>query len=135
MKENINMIRVFSILLVIAGLLPFSLEEAQSQAAPAQGVPATGNVSKGKLLFNETYACGSCHGIYGVAGNPRLVPQARSQAEFITYVRKPRSMPSFADASEQNLADVYAYIKSIPAPNPPAAKDIPILADIINRTK
>jgi mono/diheme cytochrome c family protein len=125
------MIRVFAVSLVIAGLmLPFSAEEAQSQAAPV-----TGNVAKGKLLFNETYACGSCHGVYGVAGNPRLVPQARSQADFITYVRKPRSMPSFADATEQNLADVYAYIKSIPTPNPPAAQNIPILADIINRTK
>ena len=124
------MIRIFAISLIVAGLmLPFA-GEAQSQSAPV-----TGNVAKGKTLFLDTYACGSCHGVYGVAGNPRIVPQARSQADFIAYVRKPRSMPNFADASEQNLADIYAYVKSIPAPNPPAAQNIPILADLINNVK
>lgn len=125
------MTRVFAISLVIVGLMiSLNAGEAQSQAAPVAG-----NVAKGKALFNDTYGCGSCHGVYGVAGSPRIVPQGRSQAEFITYVRKPASMPSFADAPDQNLVDIYAYLKSIPAPNPPAAQNIPILADIINRIK
>jgi mono/diheme cytochrome c family protein len=101
--------------------------------AQSQGAAPTGNVARGKALFLDSYACGSCHGVYGTAGSPRIVPQGRSQAEFMTYVRKPTSnaMPNFADASDQQLADVYAYLKSLPAPNPPPVQNIPILADIL----
>jgi mono/diheme cytochrome c family protein len=115
--------------LVATALVLGGAIEVQSQGAAA---PA-GNVAKGKALFNDSYGCGSCHGVYGTAGSPRIVPQARSQADFITYVRKPTAngMPAFPDATDQQLSDVYAYLKSIPAPNPPPVQNIPILADIL----
>jgi mono/diheme cytochrome c family protein len=93
----------------------------------------SGNVARGKALFNDSYGCGSCHGTTGISGSPRIVPQERTQAEFMTYVRKPTAngMPAFPDSTDQQLADVYAYLKSIPAPNPPPAQNIPILADIL----
>jgi mono/diheme cytochrome c family protein len=101
--------------------------------AQTQNAAVTGNVARGKALFIDSYACGSCHGVYGTAGSPRIVPQARSQADFIAFVRKPTTngMPAFPDATDQQLADVYAYVKSIPAPNPPPVENIPILNDII----
>jgi mono/diheme cytochrome c family protein len=55
-----------------------------------------------------------------------------SQAGFIGFVRNPppSSMPRFQAkiVSDQDLADIYAYIKSIPPPK--AAKDIPLLSGL-----
>jgi mono/diheme cytochrome c family protein len=119
-----------AIVAITALVLSAGMSFAQGQGGAA--APA-GNVARGKALFNDSYGCGSCHGIYGTAGNPRIVPQGRSQADFITYVRKPTAngMPQFPDATDQQLADVYAYLKSLPAPNPPPVQNIPILNDII----
>jgi len=93
----------------------------------------TGNVERGKTLFTVTLKCASCHGTTAVSGSPRLVPMRRSQAEFIAFVQKPtvNAMPAFADQSPQALADVYAYIKSVPVPSPPPVQNIPILNDVL----
>jgi mono/diheme cytochrome c family protein len=125
-----NTIRLAAIAAAAAILISAGFSHAQSQTAAA--APA-GNVARGKALFNDSYACGSCHGVTGTSGSPRIVPQARSQADFVAYVRKPtgNGMPAFPDATDQQLADVYAYVKSIPTPNPPPAQNIPILNDII----
>lgn len=98
-------------------------------AAPAP----TGNVERGRSLFTVAYKCGSCHGNTGVSGSPRLVPMARDQANFIAFLQKPtaNAMPAYGDQPAQNLADVYAYIKSIPAPNPPPAQSIPLLNEVL----
>jgi len=84
----------------------------------------TGNVERGKTLFTATLKCASCHGTTAVSGSPRLVPMRRSQAEFIAFVQKPtvNAMPAFADQSPQALADVYAYIKSVPVPSSACAE-------------
>ena len=104
-----------------------------AQSPQSQGSAVTGDAQRGRALFNDIYGCGSCHGVYGIAGNPRLVPVRRTQAAFIAYLRKPTAatMPAFADATEQQLADVFAYLRSIPEPNPPPVQNIPILNDII----
>lgn len=122
--------RVAAVMAAGALMLSVAPRDVQSQGSTAA---RTGNVEKGKALFNDTYACGSCHGVQGIAGSPRIVPQSRTQAEFMTFLRKPTSnaMPAFPDASDQQIADVYAYVKSIPAPNPPPAQSIPILNDIL----
>jgi mono/diheme cytochrome c family protein len=98
------------------------------------GAPASsGNVERGRTLFTVTYKCGSCHGTTGISGSPRLVPMGRDQANFITYHQKPtaNAMPSYGDQPAQNLADVYAFIKSIPVPNTPPAQNIPLLNEIL----
>jgi hypothetical protein len=41
-------------------------------------------------------------------------------------------MPAFPDASAQDLADIYAYIRTIPA-DAPAVTDVPLLRDILER--
>jgi hypothetical protein len=58
----------------------------------------------------------------------------RSQEVFLAYVRKPATpgMPSFADAPERDLIDVYSYIRSIPQAAPPL-DTIPILKAIADR--
>ena len=93
----------------------------------------TGNAERGKTLFTVTYKCASCHGTTAESGSPRLVPMRRTQENFIAFVQKPtaQAMPTFGDQPAQALADVYAYLKSIPERTPPPASSIPILNDVL----
>jgi mono/diheme cytochrome c family protein len=93
----------------------------------------TGNAERGKALFTTSFKCASCHGTTGESGSPRLVPMKRNQADFIKFVQKPtvNAMPAFGDQTPQALADVYAYIKSIPERTPPPVQNIPILNDVL----
>jgi mono/diheme cytochrome c family protein len=89
-----------------------------------------GDDANGKRLF-ERNGCYQCHGYWGQGGNAgaRLAQTRLPFAAFSAFVRNPPSgsMPPFRAKvmSDQELADVYAYIKSIPEPKP--AKDIPLL--------
>src|SRR5690349_23216518 len=90
-----------------------------------------GDAAKGKDLFLK-YSCYACHGFSGQNGSgARLVPMRMSTAAFTAYVRAPRTrqMPSFSIKvlSDQQLADIHAYIKTLPESKP--AKDIPALAE------
>jgi mono/diheme cytochrome c family protein len=93
----------------------------------------TGNAERGKTLFTASFKCASCHGTTGESGSPRLVPTRRTQADFIRFVQKPtaNAMPAFGDQPAQALADVYAYIKSIPERTPPPVQSIPALNDVL----
>jgi mono/diheme cytochrome c family protein len=101
---------------------------------PASLAAPTGNAQRGKVVFETTLRCFACHGYDGQTGSPRLVPMARSEDVFLAYVRKPatQGMPSFAAVSEQQLRDVYAYIRSIPqaAPSPDS---VPLIKGILDR--
>jgi len=121
-------------LLVVLFTFPWTAA-AQSQA-PAPGVLAapTGNAQRGKAIFETQLRCFACHGYDGQTGSPRLVPMARSEDIFLAYVRKPatQGMPSFAAVSEQQLRDVYAYIRSIPQAAP-APDSVPLIKGILDR--
>jgi hypothetical protein len=41
-------------------------------------------------------------------------------------------MPAFSDVAVKDLADVYAYLRSL-HPAPPAAESIPLLKDILQQ--
>jgi mono/diheme cytochrome c family protein len=118
---------------LLLGIAAASLAQ-QAPAAPAPLAPPTGDAVRGKVMFEQTLRCYACHGFDGQTGSPRLVPMARTQDVFLAYVRKPATtgMPSFRDAAERDLLDVYAYIRSIPPAAPPA-DSIPLLKSIIDR--
>ncbi|HTA41077.1 MAG TPA: c-type cytochrome [Bryobacteraceae bacterium] len=82
----------------------------------------------GKKLF-DSYGCYQCHGHDGHGGaGARLAPNPIPFAAFSKYVRQPAGeMPPYTKkvVSDQELADIYAYLQSLP--QPPAAKNIPIL--------
>ena len=108
-------------------------------SALAQQPPA-GNAARGKDLYNVKYLCNACHGFSGQNGSgARLVPMKLSQVAFMAYVRHPHDTPTGMPPytvkvmPDQELADIYAYIKTLPDSKP--AKDIPILNDIINSVK
>lgn len=106
---------------------------AVSLSAQQQG-QAVGDAARGKPLFADTFNCYACHGFDAQSGERRLVPLNYTQEGFITFVQNSPlpNMPAFPDASAQQLADIYAYIRTIPA-DAPAVGDVPLLRDILER--
>src|SRR5437867_11923154 len=103
-----------------------------ASAAAAQTPLSTGNAKVGQELYVK-YSCYACHGYDGHGGaGARLVPMRMNQAGFSAYIRNPRQMPPYTDKvlSDQQAADLWAYIKSMP--ESPAAGAIPLLSRIIN---
>ena len=88
----------------------------------------TPSAQNGKKLF-ESYGCYQCHGHDGHGGaGARLAPNPIAFAAFSKYVRQPAGeMPPYTKkvVSDQELADIYAYLQS--TPKPPDANNIPIL--------
>jgi mono/diheme cytochrome c family protein len=125
----------FSIHRVVQGLtillsLAVTTVGAQSQKSGAQGGTApAGNVENGRKAFIQ-HGCFSCHGFSGEGGaGPRLAQNSIPFQAFAQYIRRPKlTMPPFGNqVLDQELADIYAFLKSIPAsPNP---KNIPLLAN------
>jgi mono/diheme cytochrome c family protein len=115
-------------LFVLAALL-FGFPVARAQQA-SDTLP-TGNAQNGKKLFNGD-GCYECHGRQGQGaaqtGAARIGPPQLSFEGFQNYVRSPKNqMPPYTSKAlpDQDLADIYAFLKSIPMP--PKGKDIPLL--------
>jgi mono/diheme cytochrome c family protein len=115
------------VLLFAAALFALPIARAQ-QASEA---PPAGNAENGKKLFMSD-GCYECHGRMGQGaaqtGAARIGPPQLSFEGFQSYVRKPAiQMPPYTSKAlpDQDLADIYAYLKSIPMP--PKGKDIPLL--------
>ena len=92
--------------------------------SPTSAESLTGNAENGKKLF-AAYGCYECHGTVGQGGTgPRIAPRTGS----IAYIRKPAAqMPPYTAKvmSDADVADVLAYLMTIPAPTP--AKNIALL--------
>ena len=123
----------FGVTLVALGLgtwlsLHVAAVFSQPQKADApNGKAATASVENGRKAFLK-HGCFSCHGYSGEGGRgARLAQNPIPLDAFARYVREPqRNMPPFGgQVSDQELADMYAFLKSIPpSPNP---KSIPLL--------
>jgi mono/diheme cytochrome c family protein len=113
--------------LFLLAAVAFSVAAQTPPPAKASAAPA-GNAQNGKRIF-ESYGCYQCHDhdAHGGAG-ARLAPNPIAFERFSRYVRHPTGdMPPYTAkvVSDQELADIYAFLETIPAP--PAVKDIPIL--------
>ena len=114
-----NRMRVHSIL---AALL-LSLSVAPVSAASAD---------KGKTAFIQ-HGCWQCHGTMGqgsiaTSGGKRLAPNPLPWEAFSGFVRSTNGpMPPYSDKilSDDDLADIYAYLQSVP--KPPDVNSIPLL--------
>ena len=99
--------------------------------AMAQDAPQ-GDAANGKRLY-LTDGCFTCHGRAGQGGAyngpaPILAHTALPFEGFLGLVRMPvNDMPGYSDAvlSDKDVADIYAFVESLPGPRP--AKDIAIL--------
>ncbi len=110
-------------------VLPRLSVHAQGTSKTAKTASSqSGSVENGKKLFTS-YGCYECHGREAQGGTgPRLGPDPVPLSIFQQYVRHPGgTMPPFTSkvASDQDLADIYAFVSSLP--EPPKAKDIPLL--------
>ena len=114
----------------VAAVLFLMSPTSGAQQSPTGTAPA-GNVQNGKKNFTAD-GCYECHGLQGQGatqtGGARIGPPMLSLESFISYVRHPANqMPPYTSKaiSDQDLTDIYAYLKSIPLP--PKGKDIPLL--------
>ena len=129
MIRRITLPAIGAILLLLAAPAP------RAQNAAPQGeknaAPPAGNAEAGKKIYTKD-GCYECHGREGQgaaqASGPRIGPPQRFIRPFIKYVRQPTGqMPPFTAEviSDQELADIYAYLQSRPKATP--SKDIPLL--------
>ncbi len=113
---------------ILTGFLLLAVALSAGRPALAQAAPPAGNLQNGKKIFS-TYGCYQCHGFEGQGGaGARLAPRPIAFTAFVRYVRQPTAeMPPYTNkvVSDQELADIYAYLQSIPAP--PSANNIPLL--------
>ena len=105
-----------------------------SSSVAAQVSAPTGDAARGKVTFERT-GCYQCHGTQGQGGNagPRIAAPVPMQwpalSNFVRATR--RNMPPYTDKvlSNQDLADIYAYLRSIPAA--PDFTTIPLLNGLL----
>ena len=124
----------------VALSLAFLALDAVALKGASRQSPGTlrGNAENGKGLFTN-FTCFGCHGYTGETGRgPRLNPPRLNQDRFIAYLRNPpnpRQMPPYrqADVSDQTLADIYAFLQSLPSGSPDA-EDIPALREILGES-
>lgn len=96
--------------------------------ALAQGDAPRGDAASGRQLF-DAKGCYSCHGFVGQGSRegPRLTPPT-AYAAFVAQLRTPRLiMPPYVESvvSDQQAADMYAYLSNLP--KPPDPKTIQLL--------
>jgi mono/diheme cytochrome c family protein len=106
----------------------FAVAPLTAQAASAE---------HGKQVFMQK-GCWECHGTQGqgAATGPRLAPNPLPFETLSAFVRSTsRAMPPYREAvlSDADLADIYAYLQSIPQPK--EVKDIPLLQQWADKPK
>ena len=113
---------------IVALVLP---GRAGGSASGQTNAPA-GNPVNGKALFMAD-GCYQCHGTVGQGSRgtgPRLAPNPVPYEGFAQQVRKPANvMPPYTPLvlSDAQLADVYAYVSSLPGPA--KSEDVKIFTD------
>lgn len=100
--------------------------------ALAPGSAFAASAEHGKAMFIQ-HGCWQCHGTMGqgsiaTSGGKRLAPNPLPWEAFSGSVRSTnRAMPPYSEKilSDGDLADIYAYLQSVP--KPPDVNDIPLL--------
>ena len=124
-RHGLLLFAAFVHLIVLVHLL--HAQERSGPAPQAASAPAA-DAARGKKLYNDI-GCWQCHGYSGQGGvGVKLAPDPMPLAGFTRYLRKPTgAMPPYTEkvVSEAQLADIYAFLKTIPkSPDP---KSIPML--------
>jgi ubiquinol-cytochrome c reductase cytochrome c subunit len=122
---------IVAIVAVMAMAVAFSAVCLHAQPAP-QAAPESavvGSAANGRRLFSRI-GCSECHGLEAQGatqtGAPRLGPDPMPSPAFVRYVRRPKGeMPPYTDkvVSDQDMADLYAFVKALP--HPPDPKTLP----------
>jgi mono/diheme cytochrome c family protein len=112
---------------LLGGVLATHAVSAQTTSAPH------GDAARGKTIY-VAKGCIECHGSLGQgnrSAGPKLAPHPIPYDAFVKQLRAPRAeMPPY-DAhilSDQDAANIYAYLQAIPAGK--TAAQIPALASV-----
>ena len=107
-----------------AALAAFTMGSAAAQDAPR------GDAKAGLATFQK-YGCYSCHGIVGqgtLRDGPRLNATGIGYPALLQQLRTPRyEMPAYTavQISDQQVADIFAYLASVPkGPDPKSLKQL-----------
>jgi len=116
-------------------IILLSFATAAIAAAQQNVAGRDADAANGKILFTRI-GCFQCHGYAGQGGRAgaRIVPTPLKAQDLIRYVRRPPGeMPAYVEkvVSDQELKDIYAYIKSFPPPK--SVNDISLLKEIKER--
>jgi mono/diheme cytochrome c family protein len=111
------------------GLSVVALTSIAASVIAAGQAPAQVDAVRGKQRY-EQQTCYYCHGTAGQGGRDgaRIAATGMTLQAFVRYVRRPAgAMPAFTEKilSEQDLADIHAYLKSLPSARAP--RDIALL--------
>jgi len=87
------------------------------------------SAEKGRAAY-IAHGCWQCHGFVAQGGitGPKLAPDPMPMEAFVAFVRSTdRAMPPYSESilSNDDLADIHAYLESIP--QPPDYRTIPLL--------
>ena len=120
--------RFLILLVTFASLLGAQTPVPTTGSRPA-GASPPGNVENGKKLYMNR-GCFHCHNTLAQGGRagPRLAPRPVPFPAFMELVRHPiNQMPPYTVKvmSDGEIADIYAFLLTIPPPPPVSA--IPIL--------
>ena len=95
----------------------------------AHGAAQAADAAKGKQAFMK-YGCWQCHGTVGQGSpitGPKLAPDPMPLEALTTFLRTTnRTMPPYREAVLPNadIADIHAYLASIPKPADPNSIDL-----------
>jgi ubiquinol-cytochrome c reductase cytochrome c subunit len=122
--------RVIAIGTIGLGALAFAAPTQLARPEAAAAAPLAQDAARGQHLYT-LYGCYQCHGFVGQgagATGPRIAPNPMAYNRFEQQIYEPRDlMPRYPRefVSEQDVADMYAYLQSIPPAPDPA--EIPLL--------
>jgi mono/diheme cytochrome c family protein len=116
-----------------AALMAVAVVAGGAGAARAQDAPP-GDTVEGKRLYLAV-GCFLCHGRAGQGGAmngpaPILAKTQLPLEGFKGQLRQPiNDMPAYSEAlmSDKQVADIYAFVQSLPGPRP--TKDMPVFND------
>ncbi len=119
---------------IAAALVVMAQVSGQAEAGQA---PPQANAQAGQRAYKE-YVCYYCHGTEGQGSSqvvgPRIATTPRSFETFQRYVRRPTGrMSAYSEASipDTALADIYAFLRSLPANKKSAG--VPLLDQLRQR--
>jgi len=122
--EELSDAQLGDIYAFLQSLSPSSNSDSSASSAPA------GNSDNGKRLYVAD-GCYECHGYVGQGGSgsgPKLGPHPILFSAYVAQIRHPRAeMPPYTNkvVSDADLADIYAFLQSLPAA--PKAESVPLL--------
>ena len=109
----------------------YAFLQSAKPAPPGNLASLAGNAQNGDRIYTRD-GCYECHGRVGQGSQstaaPRIGPPALTIDAFARYIHAPTgNMPPYTGkvVSDQDVADIYAFLKSVPPALP--AKDIPLL--------